>query len=290
MGLPIPFLFLWQDEDGRLEIVDGSQRLRTIVRFMDDQFALKKLKLLPQAEGFRFSNLDVSRRRKLSNQTLRGIVLDTSVSEVTRTEMFNRINTGGTKLNEAEVRRGSLPGPFTDLVIELADDEEFVALTPVSSKAVNEREREELLVRFFTYANRIVVVEDELDLPGWKDRPREYIWDFVKYANEHAMADQGFVDRCRDEFRSMVNFVTEAFPNGFRKTPTGNQVPRVRFEAIAVGVALAARQNLALFNEPVRMVDWADDENFSEVTTSDAANVKSKLINRIAYVYSRLVQ
>jgi hypothetical protein len=37
MGLPIPFLFLWQAEDGRLEIVDGSQRLRTIVRFMDNE-------------------------------------------------------------------------------------------------------------------------------------------------------------------------------------------------------------------------------------------------------------
>lgn len=47
MGLPIPFLFLWQAEDGRLEIVDGSQRLRTIVRFMDDGFALRNLKLLP---------------------------------------------------------------------------------------------------------------------------------------------------------------------------------------------------------------------------------------------------
>ena len=58
MGLPIPFLFLWQANDGRLEIVDGSQRLRTIVRFMDDGLALKNLKLLPLVEGFRFSNLE----------------------------------------------------------------------------------------------------------------------------------------------------------------------------------------------------------------------------------------
>lgn len=290
MGLPIPFLFLWQAEDGRLEIVDGSQRLRTIVRFMDDDFALKNLKLLPQAEGFRFSNLDRSRRRKFSNQTLRGIVLDTSVSEATRTEMFNRINTGGTKLNDAEVRRGSLPGPFTDLIMELSSDESFVELTPISAKAVREREREELLVRFFTYLELLEVNGDELDLPGWKDRPREFIWDFVKVANETAAADPTYVPRLRAEFDSTMTFVDAAFPNGFRKSPTGNQVPRVRFEAIAVGSALAIRADPDLTNAPVDQVAWADSHEFSEVTTSDAANVKSKLLGRISYVLSRLTE
>lgn len=290
MGLPIPFLFLWQAEDGRLEIVDGSQRLRTIVRFMDDGFSLKNLKLLPQAEGFRFSNLDRSRRRKFSNQTLRGIVLDTSVSEVTRTEMFNRINTGGTKLNDAEVRRGSLPGPFTDLVMELSGDQRFIALTPVSAKAVREREREELLVRFFTYLELLDVEDDQLDLPGWRDRPREFIWEFVKSANEAAANNPNFIQRLRDEFESMILFVNEAFPNGFRKSPTANQVPRVRFEAIAVGSALAIRTDPTLIEDPITEVDWADSDEFSEVTTSDAANVKSKLLRRISYVFSRLTE
>ncbi|KPM18072.1 DUF262 domain-containing protein [Citromicrobium sp. WPS32] len=288
MGLPIPFLFLWQANDGRLEIVDGSQRLRTIVRFMDDGLALKNLKLLPLVEGFRFSNLDRSRQRKLSNQTLRGIVLDTSVSEATRTEMFNRINTGGTKLNDAEVRRGSLPGPFTDLIMELSTDERFVALTPVSAKAVREREREELLVRFFTYLERLEVVGGELDLPGWRDRPREFIWDFVKTANAEATADLEYINRLRTEFDRTMRFVEAAFPNGFRKSPTGSQVPRVRFEAIAVGSALALRANEELLNPPIEPVDWADGDEFSEVTTSDAANVKSKLLRRISYVFVRL--
>ena len=49
-------------------------------------------------------------------RTIRGIVLDHTVAATTRTEMFNRINTAGTVANAAEVRRGSLPGPFTDLV------------------------------------------------------------------------------------------------------------------------------------------------------------------------------
>jgi hypothetical protein len=146
MGLPIPFLFLWQADDGRLEIVDGSQRLRTIVRFLDNKFPLRDLQELPELNGFCFKDLERSRQRKFEGRTIRGIVLDNVVSEATRTEMFNRINTGGTHLNEAEIRRGSLPGLFMDLVVRCATNQMFVEMTPISQKLVNGREREELVV------------------------------------------------------------------------------------------------------------------------------------------------
>ena len=42
IGLPIPFVFLWQDDDGRMEIVDGSQRMRTLRRFTDSELRLRK--------------------------------------------------------------------------------------------------------------------------------------------------------------------------------------------------------------------------------------------------------
>lgn len=290
MGLPIPFVFLWQAPDGRLEIVDGSQRLRTLVRFIDEELALRGLELLPEAEGFRFSDLDRSRQRKFNNQPLRGIVLDNSVSEETRTEMFNRINTGGTKLNDAEIRRGSLPGPFTELVVACAAEPAFVAMTPLSNKLVMEREREELVVRFFTYLECIQKTAAGLDLPGWKDRPREFIWRFVKRTNQELAQDPNRLTTLRGEFDSMLAYVAQAFPNGFRKTPTGTQIPRVRFEAIAVGSGLALRDEPQLVHAPVAAVNWADSESFAAVTTSDAANVKSKLLGRITYVYERLAQ
>jgi Protein of unknown function DUF262 len=46
MGLPIPFVFFWQDNDGKLEIVDGSQRLRTIRDFMANKVTLRGLEAL----------------------------------------------------------------------------------------------------------------------------------------------------------------------------------------------------------------------------------------------------
>src|SRR5262245_40910409 len=57
LGLPIPFLFFWEMPDGRLEIVDGSQRLRTIQEFVLGDFRLGDLEALPTLSGFRFTDL-----------------------------------------------------------------------------------------------------------------------------------------------------------------------------------------------------------------------------------------
>jgi hypothetical protein len=287
IGLPIPFLFLWQADDGRLEIVDGSQRLRTLLSFMQGRLRLIELQLLSELEGFRFDNLTIARKRKFSSRVIRGIVLDNSVGEATRTEMFNRINTGGTKANEAEVRRGVLPGPMSELVRRCADDARFIQLTPISSKQVDAREREEFVVRFFTFLDS-ATVDGGLDMPGWKDRPREYIFDYVKKANLRGTEDPDYISNLEFEFSRMIDFVMRNFPNGFRKSASGTQVPRVRFEAIAVGVGLALRSRPELEPVAVDVSDWIDGARFSEITTSDAANVRSKLLNRIAYVFDQL--
>jgi hypothetical protein len=290
IGLPIPFLFLWQADDGRLEIVDGSQRLRTLLRFMDGKLALQDLQLLQPLEGFRYQDLTKSRQRKFSSRVIRGIVLDNSVGEATRTEMFNRINTGGTKANEAAVRRGALPGPMSDLVRECADNPLFVQLTPISEKLVAMREREEFAVRFFTFLDRAVVDENkDVSYPGWKDRPREYIYDFVKGANGRGVEDPGYIAGLRSEFEAMLQFVQGNFPNGFRKGAKLSQVPRVRFEAISVGTGLALRTLPALRQQHVDVSNWLNADEFQTITTSDAANVRAKLQGRIGFVLKRLL-
>ena len=287
IGLPIPFVFLWQDEDGRMEIVDGSQRMRTLRRFMDNELKLTKLELLPETNDFHYRDLSEARQRKFNARTLRGIVLENATTTATRTEMFARINTGGRSANDAEVRRGSLPGAFTDLVIECSRYASFARLTPISQRLINAREREELVVRFFCFLETYDSVHS--DLPKWRDRPREYIFEFVEASNRAAREDPNLIERLREEFGRMVEFVGAAFPHGFRKTGSAKQVPRARYEAIAVGSGLALRERSDLLDAPIRAVDWVGDHEFLKVTTSDAANVRSKVVGRIEFVRQRLV-
>ena len=120
VGLPIPFLFFYQMPDGRMEIVDGSQRMRAMRAFLKGNLRLSDLVLVPELNDFSFHDLPGDRRNKLEDVTIRTVVLDTSTDPSTRAEMFARINKSGTVANEAEIRRGSLPGPVTNLIRELA--------------------------------------------------------------------------------------------------------------------------------------------------------------------------
>ncbi len=81
LGLPIPVIFLAENSDGRLEIVDGSQRIRTIVSFISDELTLVGLKKLRQLNKVTFAELPKARQRKILNTSIRMIVLSESANE-----------------------------------------------------------------------------------------------------------------------------------------------------------------------------------------------------------------
>ncbi len=287
VGLPIPFLFFYQTSDGRMEIVDGSQRMRAMRAFLKERLRLTDLVLVPELNGFTFDDLPQDRRNKLEDVTIRTIILDTSTDPSTRAEMFARINKSGTVANEAEIRRGSLPGPVTEMIRELAESPQFVASTPMSQKAVDQREREELVTRFFAYLEGWETPNGRF--PNYRDRPKKYLYDYLKTANDAATANPALVENLRAEFERMLHNVPKLFPNGFRKNDTANTVPRVRFEAIATGTALALRQDTNLAISPEEVHARMDQKGFDKIVVSDGANVRSKLEGRIGLVKSILV-
>jgi hypothetical protein len=83
-----------------------------------------------------------------------------------------------------------------------------------------------------------------------------------------------------------MNFVENHFPNGFRKKSTSGTTPRVRFDAIAVGcwMALSKDKNLQKTGPRNPTTDWLYSDDFFTLTTSSAANVRSRIENRMEYV------
>lgn len=287
VGLPIPFLFFYQSPDGRMEIVDGSQRMRAMRAFLGNELRLSDLVLVPELNGFSFLDLPEDRRNKLEDVTIRTIVLDPSTDPSTRAEMFARINKSGTVANEAEIRRGSLPGPVTELIRALAESPQFAAATPMSQKVVDQREREELLTRFFAYLEGWDTPEGRF--PNYRDRPKKYLYDYLKTANEAAAHDPEMIGRMQLEFERMLQRVLQLFPNGFRKNATANTIPRVRFEAIATGTALALREKEELDVTAEQVTARMNEMHFDKIVVSDGANVRSKLEGRIGLVRSILI-
>ncbi|MCA6247122.1 MAG: DUF262 domain-containing protein [Phenylobacterium sp.] len=287
VGLPIPFMFFYQTDAGRMEIVDGSQRMRAMRAFLKEGLRLRDLVLVPELNGFQFNDLAEDRRNKLEDVTIRTILLNTDTDPATRAEMFARINRAGTAANEAEIRRGSLPGLVTNLIKELAEAPSFVAATPLSKKAVDQREREELVTRFFAYVNTNSTPEGRF--PGYRDRPKKFLYDYLKAANAAAAADPYMIDGMRREFELMLDFVRQTFPYGFQKSRANHAVPRVRFEAISVGSTLALQENPRLEVRPDETERRMRDAEFDRVVVSDGANVRAKLEGRIDLVKNILV-
>lgn len=281
MGLQIPFMFFWEMPSGKLEIVDGVQRLRTLSDWVNGKLRLSELDELTSLSYATFDDLHEARRQKFLNRSIRGLVLNEHADEQARFDMFDRINTGSKSANSAEIRRGALGGPFLDLVVELSDRADFAKLAPVPDRAVRQREREELVTRFFAYGD---------GLAGYKDRPAAFAFEYTKRMNEKMGNDPSLAAVYRKRFDRMVAFVGEHIPNGFRKTSSATVTPRVRYEALAIGTGMALRDrpDLVVTGPIVPVEAWIESAEFKQVTTSDGANVIAKLRNRTEFVAKRL--
>ena len=282
IGLPIPFLFFWENpKSGKLEIVDGSQRLRTIQQFISGKLVLEgELDELPELGGFRFHDLPASRQRKIKNRSIRGIVMNEHADGEARFDIFRRINTGSLIAKEAEVRRGALAGPFLELVIKLAGDAQFESLAPVSDARKNLRAREELVTRFFAYGD---------GLEGYKDRPSQFLFDYAERMNEVFTVHPEKVEDYRNRFETTLAFVNSVFPFGFKKTATATTTPRSRFEAISIGSYHAIQSRQGLLDAPPSVTKWLDGDEFAQITGADGANAIKRLTTRINFVRDRLL-
>ena len=290
IGLPIPFIFFWQDNEGKFEIVDGSQRIRTLKEFLENEHKLGDLEILEELKGFKFRDLLEGRQRKVKTRVIRGILLENDTTAETRTEMFSRINTGGTKANAAEVRRGSLPGPVMDLIVEMSTLPKFIQMTPLSDAVIKRREREEFAARFFAYTDSYQSGIDGGNMfEGYRDRPADFIYNSVKSANVRSIDDPLIIQNARTRFIEMLDFVDRVFPNGFQKPNAVRQVPRARYEAIAIGSSIALREQPALAEAQLDISDWINSDEFVTATTSDGANGRSMLEGRINFVRHNLI-
>lgn len=278
LGLPIPYIFVADIYDpendlGRLEIVDGTQRIRTLEKFIHNKLTLQNLKKLGSLNGFKFEDLPLARQRRFKRSTLRMIQLTEKADEEIRRDMFERINTGSVALNEMEKRRGISQGPFLSFVEELSKNPQFRELCPFSPAAIDRKEPQEFVLRFFAYLN---------NYQNFKRKVSEFVNEYLEKNNNRKFNEE----KMQNEFYLMLEFVGKHFPNGFSKGERYTRTPRIRFEAISVGVALALREDKNLIP---KSMEWLNSKEFKEYTTSDASNSRPKIIRRIEYVRDRLL-
>ncbi len=136
LNIPVPPIFLYETDEARYEVMDGQQRLNAIKEFLEGDFALSGLQVLSPLNRLRYSKSPPRVKRALDRASLSAIVLllesdseGASDNMFTITDIrrfiFDRLNTGGTKLNAQEIRNALYPGHFNSAIVDLTRNRTF---------------------------------------------------------------------------------------------------------------------------------------------------------------------
>ena len=280
IGLPIPYIFLAETDKGRYEIVDGSQRIRTLAAFLNDELKIKGLEKIEDLNNLVFSNLDISRQRKFKNISLKMIVLSERTTDETKNDIFERINRGSDLLKDMEYRKGIYTGKFNDYLYKLSQNPLYVKLTPIAKWLEKRQEREELLLRFFAFSEWYPSFSDSKGIAKQLD-------DYMKEKN--VIFDENIEKEMNKKFNITMEFVDKYYPYGFAKNEKARQVARPYFEALSVGAYLALKDNPELTISEEKVINVLTDEKFITSVSGRYQTHRAKTIRaRIDYVKDRL--
>ena len=154
LEIPIPPIYFGKVAQGRLEMIDGQQRLTTLVNFVSNKFPLRKLHRMSSLNHKFFKDLTKQEQEKILDTPIRSIVIDAGVNTELRYEVFERLNRGSMTLNEQELRNCVYRGAFNDLLAELERDFYWRKAKGGDEPEGRFKERE-VILRFFALANRL---------------------------------------------------------------------------------------------------------------------------------------
>jgi len=178
LNIPVPPVFLFEHDYNEYEVIDGRQRIETIRAFLSNDFPLTSLEYWPELERKRFNDLPLVLQKGLLRRSLPAVVLLAETRGIgadeidVRRVLFDRLNTGGIRLNPQELRNALYPGTLNALLIRLARADAFTTtwgIPPLTKNEEAEPSEEllknalfasladaELVLRFFALRDAIV--------------------------------------------------------------------------------------------------------------------------------------
>lgn len=187
MGIPIPLIYLAEDADGRLVVVDGRQRLTTFFKYLDNKFALNKLNILTEINKYKFD--DLGRDFPKFQATLEDFQLIVQIIKYptpdrVRFDIFDRVNRGGTSLNNQEMRNALYQGNSTKLLKKLSKNQEFLKATGNSINPQRMKDRYVILraLTFFLWKEgKLIDKKDKL--VQYKSDTEDFLGSGMEYLN-----------------------------------------------------------------------------------------------------------
>jgi hypothetical protein len=150
LKVPIPPIYLSQNDDFELDVIDGQQRIYSLYRFTNNQFALRDLDVLKELNGTRFFELDGKIRRQIETHTLRCVLVTNESHPEIKFEVFERLNTNTAPLNAQELRNCIYRGSLNEILKNCVEDVNWRSIVGRARPDKRMRE-EEIALRFYAF-------------------------------------------------------------------------------------------------------------------------------------------
>ena len=150
MNVPVPPVFLYERELARFEVMDGRQRLTALSEFYSNAFALDGLQYWSDLDGRCYKDLPKKIRDGIDRRYISSIILlketadDEDKATMLKKMVFERLNSGGVKLEPQETRNAVYDGRLNRLCLKLSENAHFRSMWGIPNQ-VPESDSEDIL-------------------------------------------------------------------------------------------------------------------------------------------------
>jgi hypothetical protein len=286
LGIPIPPIFVAETPDGVWELVDGLQRVSTVLSFFgilksEDQgirdknnWTLLEGERVEALDGFNYETIPNQFRLNIRRATCRVEILRWNSSYDMRFELFNRLNTGGSPLTSQEIRNciyRDISSEFNDFLTEVSSDLNFLSLIELSNEQMEQLYNEELALRFISLYRNLHSVKTSI---------AQHMTNFMK----SALDDEDFeYARYRDVFLNVFALLQPLGSKIFRQE-NNNQFATALYDVITIGVA----ENYDYYqSQPIKIIldkinnEVRKDSVLLQFSRRGGNNQRTRIINRL---------
>lgn len=272
INIPLPIFYIDARNEDKWIVIDGLQRLTSIFKFMDNEFKLTNLEYLKNLNGKKFKDLDRKFQRRIDEcQLLCNRIRPNTPPEIAF-NIFQRINTLGSKLEIQEIRNAMYLGKSTDLLTLLSEKEEFQLIIDKNKGLSKRKDDQAIILRYLAFK-----------ISRYKKYQSNNMNNFLSNAmNEINSMNELEIKSLENDFVDCMKKGYEIFgKNAFRKSPKGDKqspISKSLFETI--GYCLDKYTLEELKERKIQIVNHVkvlyEDEEFilkTSIATNNPPNV-----------------
>lgn len=281
MGIPIPTIYLCVEEDNTYSVIDGQQRITSLVRYLKNDFPLNGLQELNELNGKCYKDLSKDIQKKLKSSSLSTISL-LKQSTALKYEIFARLNQGAVKLNPQELRNCIYRGTFNKMLDDIAATNPH--LHNLFHDDNNRKSYQERILRFFALRN-------------YQDYQSSMLKTMNSYMELHRNDEEDEIKAAKDRFNNTIDIIKQVLGNeAFMAFDRNKNTILEKFsgsvyDSIIIPFSFFDKHSLIVNADKIReavMNVKMTDESYREDTYA-ATGSKVRVIRRIQTIYNLIL-